>query len=152
MRGRLQPVCSARLGWVGRYFLRRLALARRDSKSSEGTAYARARFEVTLVVVLAPCMAIFSCVLVASLKWAPGFGRVHNFSPKLAALVIAALAGSVGSAWFSRHFRTLGQSGAWADFDTERDRRIAFWQKVAIMSVCGAVIPLLAIMVTFSIL
>src|ERR1700734_671575 len=124
MRSKPQQVGDNQLSWVSRYFLRRLALARRDSKVSEGAAYSSARFEVTLVAVLAPCMAIFSCVLISSLKFAPDFGRAHpNFSPKAVAFVIAVLAGSIGSAWFGRRFRTLGRSGVWADFDTERDRR-----------------------------
>jgi hypothetical protein len=83
------------MGWVGRYFLRRLALARKDLTKSYSGAYSSALFEVMLVVVLAPCMAIFSCILITSLRWAPAFGHEHpGFSPKIGVDVPYDLAGS----------------------------------------------------------
>lgn len=140
------------LGWADRYFLRRLALARRNPKTSAETAYSNAIFEVTLIAVLMPCMAVFSCVLITSLKWAPTFGHTHpNFSPRVAVLVFAFLAFGTGNVWFRRRFRRFPPD-AWADFDADGDRHMAFWQKRIIMLVCGAVVPLLAVIVTFWIL
>jgi|SRR6185437_11948047 len=138
------------VGWTARYFLRRYALARKSPKSSEATAYSNAIFEVTLVAVLMPCLAVFSCVLVTSIKWAPAFAHTHpKFSPKAAALVIGFLAIGTGQAWFRRRFRRLVQTpDVWTNFDTDKDRLMAFWQKVIILSICGAVIPLLAVAVT----
>lgn len=145
---------GGRVGWMARYFLRRLALARRDPRNSATAAYSNALFELTLVVVLMPCLAIFSCVLIASVKWAPTFARAHpNFSPKVAGLVIGFLAFGAGNVWLRRRFRELQvMPSACAYFDTKEDRRVACWQKLVVVSVCGAVIPLLAIAVTFWIL
>lgn len=141
-----------RLGWMDRYFLRRFALARRAPKSHLATPYSEALFEVTVVAVLAPCMAVFSCVLMTSLKWAPTFAHTHpNFSPRIASLVFASLAIGAGNAWLRWRFRRF-PSDAWADFDTESDRRMIFWQKRIILLVCGAVIPVLAVIVTVWIL
>lgn len=139
------------LGWARRYFLRRLALARRGPKKSEAAMYSDALFELTLVAVLMPCIAVFSCLLITSLKWAPNFGHEHpDFSPKIAALVIGFLAYGIGYAWFRRSFAKLRtMADLWVDFDSEEDRRIAFWQKLMIVSVCGAVVPMLALAVTF---
>lgn len=143
---------GGRLGWADRYFVRRFALARRMPTSSTATAFSNALFEVTLVAVALPCLAVYSCVLVTSLKWAPNLTRAHpNFSPKLVGLVIGFLAAGAGHAWFRRRFRRFLQPpDVWVDFDTERDRRIVFWQKLIILSICGAVIPVLAVIVTFS--
>lgn len=140
------------LGWVDRYFLRRFALARRAAKSSPATPYSEALFEVTLVAVLAPSMAVFSCVLMTSLKWAPAFAHTHpNFSPRMASLVFAFLAIGGGNAWLRHRFRRLSPD-AWADFDADSDRRMVFWQKRIIFLICGVVIPVLAVIVTVWIL
>jgi hypothetical protein len=88
---------------------------------------------------------------VTSLKWAPNFTHAHpNFSPKLIGLVVGFIAAGAGHVWFRRRFRRFLQPpDVWADFDSESDRRIVFWQKLIILSVCGAVIPMLAVIVTF---
>jgi hypothetical protein len=142
------------LSWTDRYFLRRLALARRDRSASEAASYSSALFEVTLITVFAPCLAVFSSVVITSLRWTPTFGHRHpNFSPKLTGLAIGMVALIVGSAWFGRRFRKLRVTpGAWCDFDTPEDRRIVFRQKVAILTICGAVVPLMALAATFWIL
>jgi hypothetical protein len=36
-----------------------------------------------------------------------------------------------------------------AKFDTERDRKIIFWQRTACIAICGFVIPALAVVVAF---
>lgn len=142
------------LSWVTRYFLRRLALARRDLNKSEAAAYSSAVFEVTLVTVVMPCLAIFSCVAMTSLKWAPTFAREYpGFSPKIAGLAVAFLVFGIGNIWFrvrlGRHRAVLS---LWAYFDSPEDRRVVFWQKVLIVALCGAVVPLLAVVATLWVL
>ena len=96
-------LCGERLGWADRYFLRRLALARRRPTKFHADAYSSALFEVTVVAVLMPCLAIFSFVLMTSLKWAPTFEHAHpNFSPKIAGLVLGFLPFGAGRAFFRR--------------------------------------------------
>ena len=122
-----------------------------DSKQVSRSGVLSALFEVTLVAVLAPGAAIFSCVLITSLRWAPTFGRAHpNFSPKLFVLALSILGVAAGNAWFGRLFnkyRTMPD--ACASFDTEQDQRIVFWQKWIVLLGCGAVIPVLAMLWTF---
>jgi len=36
-----------------------------------------------------------------------------------------------------------------AEFDTDRDRKIIFWQRTTCIAICGGVIPVLAVVVTF---
>ena len=137
-----------RLRWVDRYFLRSLALARRVPRSWPGTSYSEALFQVTAVAVLMPFTAVFSCVLITSFIWAPTFADAHpNFSPMITALVVGFLVIGIGNVWLRRRFRNFPPD-AWADFDTDRDRRIVFWQKRIILVVCGVVIPVLAAIVT----
>jgi hypothetical protein len=117
-------------------------------------SYSSALFEVTLIAVAGPCIAVYSCVLITSLKWAPHLGsRWPNFSPKLTGLIIGFAAWAAGASWFGGRFRQYRDNPAvWAHFDTEADRRLIVWQKFAIMSICGLVVPLVALALTLWIL
>lgn len=139
------------VGWAARYFLRSYALARRNPKSSAAAAYSSALSEVMTVFFLAPCLSIFGCVLITSLRWAPHFGHEHpNFSPIIAAIAVTLLAGTAGRAWFGRLFRKYRTNpDAGAIFDSEKDRSIALRQKWAILIGCGIVVPMLALVGTF---
>ncbi len=103
------------------------------------------------MTIVAPCIAIFSCILISSLRWAPAFGtRYPGFSPRLALLIVGCLAFLAGGVWFRRRF--IGIRSRMSDcgaFDTDDDRRIIVCQKIAILSICGLVIPLLAVALTF---
>ena len=150
----LNQTCGDGLSWTARYFLRQLALARKNGRKSEAASYSKALSEVTFVAIVAPFVAAFSCIVITSLKWAPTFGRMHpDFSPKLTGLVVGFLVLGVGTAWFRRRFSKFRAMPAiWAAFDTEEDRRLVFWQKVIILTLCGAVVPLLALALTLWIL
>ena len=139
-----------KLDWLTRYFLRRLARARSNNKQDVGASYSSALFEVTLISVVAPCIAVFSCVLITSLKWAPGLGsRWTSFSPKLAALIIGCAALVAGGIFLGRRFRHYRDDPtACVHFDSEADHQLIFWQKIVILSICGLVIPLLALALT----
>lgn len=124
-------------------------MAKRNRKRHEDP-YSSALFEVTLVAIAAPCLAVFSCVLITSLKWAPNFGwRWHGLSPTSIGLIIAALAFLGGGVLFARRFRRYREDDfVWQAFDTENDRRVVFWQKVAILTGCGLVVPWVALALT----
>src|SRR5689334_20461993 len=122
---------SDQVGPVARYFLRRFALAKRLPGTTDAAAYSNALFEVTLVSVLAPILAVYSCALISSLKWAPKFGAMHpSFDPKLTGLIVGFLALTTGGVWLHRRFRSYREnSNLVQKFDTEDARRIVFWQK-----------------------
>lgn len=143
-----------KLDWVTRYFLRWFAWAYSNGRNDVSGAYSSALFEVTLVTVVAPCIAAFSCVLITSLKWAPFLGsKWPGFSPKLTALIIGGVALVAGGYLLGRRFgRYRDNRAAWAAFDTEADHRLIFWQKFAILSICGLVVPLFALAATVWIL
>lgn len=145
----IQHVCN-KSGWLTQYFLRRLARAHSDSKGDVSASYSSALFEVTLVAVVAPCIAVYSCILITSIKWAPLVGSWGaGSSPKLTALIIGCIALVAGGYWFNCRFRKYrGNPATWTDFDTEEDRRLIFWQKLVILSICGLVVPLLALATT----
>src|SRR5213078_3354268 len=108
-------------------------------KKPDSAPYSDALFEVTLVAVLAPCLAVYSCLLITSLAWAPKLtARWPNVSPKGVGLLIGLLALSAGGIWFSRRFRAYrGDLRSFSVFDSERDRRVVFWQKFWIMTSCA---------------
>ena len=128
-----------KISWLTRYFLRRLARAHGNSKDNVAASYSSALFEVTLVAVVAPCIAVFSCILITSLKWAPLLGsRWPGFSPRLTALIIGCTAFVAGGFWFGRRFGKYRDTpAAWSNFDTEADHQLIFWQKFVILSICG---------------
>jgi hypothetical protein len=132
-------------GWTLRYFLRRFALARKSKDA--GAAYSSALFEVVLVAVVAPSMAIFSCAIITSVKWAPALAtRWSHFSPKLTGVIIAVMSFAVGKALFDKRLqRYRDNSEAYRNFGSDLDERAVFWQKLSIVSICGLVLPLLAV-------
>lgn len=141
-----------KLSWLTRYFLRRLALAHSDKKNDEATSYSTALFEATLISVIAPSVAVFSSFLLSSLKWAPDLRSWWPWprsSIKLTAVIIAVLAAVLGGFLLNRRFKPYRHNPAmWSRFATEADRRLIFWQKIAIMTTFGIVVPLLAFVAT----
>jgi hypothetical protein len=138
------------MSWLTCYFLRRLALASIKRKPNEETPYSIALFEVTLLVIVAPVVAILSGVLITSLKWDPTFGsQWPGFSPKVAAVVLGIAGMFVGRMFFGRRFQKYKDDARiLAKFNTEADHRTVFWQKTVVLVICGLVIPLLACIIT----
>ena len=142
-----QRLDTAHIDWTTRYFLRRLAIAR---KKPNAAPYSEALFEVTLIAVVMPCMAAFSCLLASSLVWGPSLTATSSKSSlKALALVVGLLALVAGGIQFARRFGKYRDDPYTASaFDSERDRRVVFWQKFFIVITCILVIPLLALGVT----
>ena len=142
------------LDWLTRYFLRRLARAHRNNQDHDASPYSSGLFEATLISVVAPSMAVFSCLLITSLKWAPRLqSRWPNFSPKATALIIGCAAFVAGGICLGRKFRQYRDDPtAWEKFDSEADRQLIFWQKFLILSICGLLIPLLSLAATLWVL
>jgi hypothetical protein len=56
----------------------------------------------------------------------------------------------IGHWWLGPRLKKYREDrSAYLQFDTERDTRIAFWQKVSATLVCVIVRPFLALLVTF---
>lgn len=131
-----------------RYFLRRLAMARRDPKNStRDVAYSAALAETILIFVGLPGMALFSWIVIVSLRHLPTVNRVYDQSPRVAAAITTLLLMIGGYIWFRRRIKPYYvNSDAYRDFDSEVDRRIIFWQKVGMTILCGVVLPWVAIL------
>jgi hypothetical protein len=129
-------------------------LARKDKSVGATGAYSSALFEIVLITVVAPTVAIFSCLLITSLKWAPSLGaQWPHFSPKLAVVVFSVFTFGIGKALFNRHFKSYREElELRLEFSSETDRRAVFWQKTAVLATCGLVMPLLACLLTFWVL
>jgi len=139
-----------KLGWLTLYFLRRLALAHKDGKNDEATSYSSALFEATIVSVIAPFGAIFSSLLLSSLKWAPDLdSKWSRSSLKLTEVMVGLLFMALGGIWLNRRFKQYRNNpAAWSRFATEEDYRLVFWQKIAIMTTCAVIVPILAFAAT----
>jgi hypothetical protein len=129
-----------------RYFLRRLAQARREpNNATAGVAYFKALSETVLLVPGLPAMAVFSWIVIASLRIAPRVAASYGLHPRLAAVGSVALAMTCGYVWFHSRFKHYRiDPSASLNFDSEHDREIIFWQKVSMTALCGAILPLLA--------
>lgn len=139
------------LSFVDRYFLRRLAIARRKGdRVIPAAAYSEAKVEAIAVVILMPVIAILSGVALLSLHWQLP-GHVAKLPPKYIAVVVTCAACAVvGNLCFDGRFRKLSQDPAIClRFDTDADRSTATMQKFIVFTVCGAVVPILALLVVF---
>ena len=133
-----------------RYFLRRLAIARRKKHASSSGPYQEALVEVILVVLGLPAVGVLSFVGLSSLTWweVNVDKRWPWLSFRLMGIVLWVLALLVGHWWFGKRFsRYRLDPSVHLAFDTERDRHIIFWQKFAALVVCGLVMPWLGILV-----
>jgi hypothetical protein len=134
---------------ITRYFLRRLAIARRDPRlSSPNARYKSALVEVILVVLGLPGIALLSFVAISTIRlWRPIVGTrlaLHPFTWPALALWVSAII--LGHRWFGRRFeRYRDDSTSSLEFASEKDGRIAFWTKLGMIILCGVVIPWLGI-------
>jgi hypothetical protein len=149
---------SRRSDFVTRYFLRRLAEAQRDQRRSRGPrppleppgdarAYIRALSDAVALFVLLPGIALFSIGASISLTVeSPALSMAQAGSPLVAVLLVTCLLvllGHIGLGLRLRRFR--GDSSAARAFDTDRDREIAFWQRLIVTALCGFAAPLCAL-------
>ena len=131
-----------------RYFLRRLAIARRKPHVDISVPHSDALAEVMIVALTMPMCAILSFVVVITMStWKPIVdARWPWLSFRLVVLGCGFLVYIVGQWWLRRRFKQYRDDPSHClDFDTEQDRRIVFWQKFVVVIVCGAVVPFLGI-------
>lgn len=148
-------VSSDRHGdFLTRYFLRRLAMARRKPLYSgdSGAAHWDALVEVIFIAVAAPFFAAFSFLLILSVRWlTPSQAASLPIPSKYAAAIggwIACVI--VGRSLLSRKFkRFLTEPGAALLFDTERDRQIANGLKLAVIAISGFLVPAVGFLIAF---
>jgi len=139
--------------FVTRYFLRRLALARREHGAARPMVpHREAKVDAILVFVAMPAIALISCAGIVSLHWmSPAQISGVHLPPKLEfAVVLWAVLAIVGNLLFSRRFvRFLDDPSPSFSFDTERDCHIARWQKgIAIVS-AGVIVPVLSFLTLY---
>lgn len=143
-----------------RYFLRRLAEAQREQRRPAGApppsaapgasrAYSRALSDAVALFVLMPGIALFSIGASVILTLHPAVPHATpDVSPLLAVLAFTCavvLLGHVGLGLRLRRYRR--DPGAARAFDTDRDREIAFWQRVIVTALCAFIAPLYALAV-----
>jgi len=138
------------VNFASRYFLRHLAQARRDPNNADDSVpYNKALLETALLFVIMPATAVVSIVGSAGLRYFPNLlKRAFGVAPFYFLVGVVAISMSAGYLWFRRRFKGYRHNpNACAEFDSDRDREIIFWQKYGTIVVCVAVIPLLALLV-----
>lgn len=152
-----------------RYFLRRLAAAQRERRGPRGAlgsrgtqkartplgssgdsgAYTRALSEAMSLFVLMPGIALFSIGASICLTLQPVLlAAAHSGAPLAAVLLVTfalVLLGHLALGWRLRRYRA--DPSAARAFDTDRDREIAFWQKLVLTALFGFAAPLCALAV-----
>jgi len=143
---------SERPNFIARYFLRRLAIAHRASPTRKPSIqYTNALLDTILIFVGLPMLGFASLILIPSLRWAPNtIARWFGLSPRLGLLALWILSLLAGHWWLGKQLKKYREDRSeYLQFATEKDAQIAFWQKTAVLLVCGIVLPLLAMFVTF---
>jgi hypothetical protein len=138
--------------WIARYFLRRLAMAHRESPNRKPwIQHNKALVETILVFVGMPVIAIASLILIPSLRWAPQiFPKWTSFSQLGFALMLWILSVIIGHMWLGPKFKKYRDDrSAYLQFNSAKDRKIASWQRTITFFACAIVLPLLAMYVTF---
>jgi hypothetical protein len=137
------------VGILTRYFLRRYALARRDP--SNVIPYLTALGEVIVVTLLGPFAALYSVFLITSLKWPLlSRGQLDQMATLSVWIPLSLVVLAIGILLLWRKFSKYRLDPTIsAEFDSERDRKIIFWQRTACIAIYGFVIPALAVVVTF---
>ena len=133
-----------------RYFLRRLAQARRSPyPATAARAYSSALSEVIASFVLMPGIAVLCITARIGMSlppeaYAPSLRAVP---PLVLATLLTILLVAAGHLWFIWHLRRFrGDHSRLAEhFDTEDDRQIVFWQKLILTVICGVIVPLSAL-------
>ena len=140
------------LDFVTRYFLRRLAIARRKEHRNPRTPFVEAKVEVILIVIMFPIVGVASFVIMFGLHWfTPAeVARMPIPDKYMTVLVLWILSCLVGSFWLNRKFkRYLHDPTPCLDFDTEHDRKIVFWQRLIAYFTAGVLMPVLGGLIGF---
>ena len=137
------------VGILTRYFLRRYALARRDPGNV--IPYFTALLEVIVVALGLPSAAVYSVFLITSLRWPLlSRGQLDQMATLDVWIPVSLVLLAIGTLLFWRKFSKYRLDPTIsAEFDTDRDRKIIFWQRTTCIAICGGVIPVLAVVVTF---
>jgi hypothetical protein len=139
--------------FLTKYFLRRLAIARRERRyNNRGAEHNEALFELLFFIVLLPVGGLATFAIILSLRWMPGGHAVSNSLPSLyflgAALTIVCYL--IGRRILSaRYKRYLQEPVSFLGFNTERDRRIAHRQKALAILTFGVAMPGIAAVIVF---
>jgi hypothetical protein len=140
--------------FIARYFLRRLAMAHRQSPSRKPSIqYTNAFVETILIFVGMPVIGLTSIALLSSLRWAPQIlPKGHGFSQLGVAIIIWTLSVIIGHLWLGPRLKKYREDrSAYSEFASTRDARIVSWQRFIVFIVCAIVLPLLTLFVTFHI-
>ena len=139
-------------GFITRYFLRRLAIARRKHKSDPTAAFNEAKVETILVFLGAPAIAILSAIVIGSLRWlTPAQAARYPLPPKfLIVIAIWVPCAVVGNWWLNRRFKKFKEDPSPCfEFASNQDQIWATSQKIAMLTICGIGIPMLAFVFAF---
>ena len=139
------------IGIVTRYFLRRLALARRDKRDETvSESFKTAINDVAHTFFYMPLIGITSCSLMASLKfWSPYFvGHEDDMSVVGVVFLASVLYLWILNRRLRKHFLEYEKNpSACYAYDSERDRRIAIIQMRAVDFIAIMVAPVIGFMV-----
>jgi hypothetical protein len=73
-----------------------------------------------------------------------------GFSPLGGVIILSILSLIVGHIWLGTRFKKYKDDrSAYLQLNTDRDFKIASWQKATVLIACGIVLPFLAMLVTF---
>jgi hypothetical protein len=135
-------------GFLSRYFLRRLAAARRNPNNSTlGVSYIQALGETVLVWVCLPAMSLFSFVVIASSKRSWLLERWYFYAPRAEIVGLVVLSMAVGYTWGHSKFKVYyADPSPSKEFDSDEDRWIIFWQKFCAFFILGIGVPGIALL------
>lgn len=108
--------------------------------------------EVMVVVILAPMIAALSFVGLSTMKWwVLGTSSSWVLASKYALVIVMFCMALFGGRWWLRRkfAKCIADTDVCLTFDTERDRRIVYWQKFSILVICGMIIPWLGLAVMY---
>jgi hypothetical protein len=137
--------------FLTRYFLRRLAIARRKGRFASAQ-YRTALVDVVCFAIAFPVLGLLSFGLILILTWmTPTQAAAHPIPSKYV------IAGIVMACSFVAGHRLLGSKferyrddpSACRGYDSDHDRRVATFQKTAGFLICAIVMPWLGFMIAF---
>lgn len=146
------PTAAEKPDFIARYFLRRLAMAHRESpRRKPSIQYTNALVETILIFVGMPVIGLASVLLITSLRWGPLIlTKSPGFSQLGGAAILWLFSVIVGHIWLGHRFKKYREDrSAFLQLNTAKDFRIASWQKATVFLACGILLPVLAMYITF---
>ena len=131
------------------YFLRHLAQARNSVRTTArqdarlALAHSKALAEAIVLFVLMPSIALFCVAACIGARLPSSLGLpAHGLARLLVAFAAVCALVVLGHLWFSQRLRRFRDDPSPAlRYDSPRDRRIVFWQKLIVTSFCGGAVP-----------